>query len=184
MGVPTKLPHIDVVYSGGVWANITLTQDDVDRYLKSCLHDSCEYIRDKARSNHDFTSRTGNLERAIRYMVLPRVREGRIGRVYIDTKLAPHGKWVLEGTGLYGIKHSRIFPRRAKALHWFSKKGVINPWSNRKRFKPPLQPTEWVLRSIRGMRGEDFLGDAYRQSTDKVNDIFEDGVRRLLDGKL
>ena len=184
MALPTKLPHIDVVYDGGVRADITLSQDDVDRYLKSCLHDSCEIIKDRARREHRFTSRTERLERAIRYSVLPRAKEGRIGRVYIDTKLAPHGKWVLEGTGIYGIKHSRIFPRRAKALHWFSKKGYINPWYNRRKFKPPLEPTEWVLGSIRGMKGENFLQNAYEKSMGQVNDIFADGLRRLLSGKL
>lgn len=182
MALPTKLPHIDVVYDGGAKANITLTQDDVDRYLKSCLHDSCKIIRDRARREHSFQSRTERLERAIRFSVLPRAKEGRIGRVYIDKKLAPHGKWVLEGTGLYGPKHHWIFPRRAKALHWFSKKGYINPF--RFSFKPNLKPTEWVWPKIRGMQGENFLQNAYENSTKQVNDIFADGLRRLLSGKL
>ena len=182
MALPSKIPHMDVVYDGGARSYINLTQEDVDRYLKSCLHDSCEIIKERARREHKFTSRTERLERAIRYSVLPRAKEGRIGRIYIDKKIAPHGKWVLEGTGLYGVRKSYIFPRRAKALHWFSKKKYINPY--RFRFNPVLAPNEWVLPKIRGMRGEDFLGNAYRRSIKQVNEIFADGLRRLLVGKL
>lgn len=178
----TKFPHIDVVYKGGAKSDITLTQDDVDRYLKSCLHDSCKLIRDRARRNHKFKSRSGTLVRAIRFMVLSRAKEGRIGRVYIDTNKAPYGKFIAEGTGIYGVTHKRIFPKRAKALHWFSKKGYVNPYRN--RFNPHLKPTEWVLPSVRGIRGDDFLGRAYKYSRKEVNEIFADGLRRLLSGKL
>ena len=88
MALPSKIPHIDVVYDGGARSYINLTQEDVDRYLKSCLHDSCEIIKERARREHKFTSRTERLERAIRYSVLPRAKEGRIGRIYIDKKIA------------------------------------------------------------------------------------------------
>lgn len=182
MALPIVRPHIDVVYDGGVRSDITISQDDVDRYLKSCLHDSCEIIRNRARREHKFTNRTERLVRAIRFSVLPRAKEGRIGRVYIDTKMAPHGKWILEGTGLYGPKRHWIFPQRKKALHWFSKKGFSNPAWN--RFKPPLARTEWVVGRIRGMHGEDFLKNAYENSEKEVNEIFADGLRRLLSGKL
>lgn len=149
-----------------VESDIRITQEDVDRYINSCLRDSCKLIRDYARGNHEFNNKTGKLERAIRFRVIDKVKEGI---VYVNLKEAPYGRYVQEDTGIFsGRGYYDIYPNRAKALRFFSKR--YGRFIYAMHVKHP------------GSRGEDFLQRAFDANIDNVNKIFEDGLRRLING--
>jgi len=55
-----------------------------------------------------------------------------------------YSRWVHDGTGIYGPRHTPIVPRKAKALRFFWKKAG-----------------KWVItKSVRGMKPNPFLKDA------------------------
>jgi len=55
-----------------------------------------------------------------------------------------YARWVHDGTGIYGPRHQRIYPRTAKFL----------------RFRPKGSRVFVYARSVAGMRGRPFLTDA------------------------
>lgn len=66
----------------------TLYKDVVD----DAIHPYLDNVQDRARSNHRFESRTGNLERAIR---VSKTQNG--GSVYVDESIAPYARHVHDG---------------------------------------------------------------------------------------
>lgn len=58
--------------------------------------------------------------------------------------------WVHEGTGLYGPRHARIYPKRGKYM-------VFKPRVAGGRLIPAKNRTTVFARSTRGMRGTPFL---------------------------
>lgn len=62
-----------------------------------------------------------------------------------------YARWVHDGTGLYGPRHTKIVPRQAKALVFRSK--VYGAKTGKFAGKV-------VVRSVKGMRGNPFLKDA------------------------
>ncbi|MEU6932882.1 HK97 gp10 family phage protein [Streptomyces sp. NPDC046374] len=59
-----------------------------------------------------------------------------VGRVWSDD---PVVKWLEEGTGIYGPRRQRIYPRRARVLHWYD------------------GGEEFFAASIKGMRPQPFM---------------------------
>ena len=63
--------------------------------------------------------------------------------------------YVHEGTGLYGPKHARIYPRTAKVMVWPAKGGSKKFGKKKGKFKGRV-----VARSTKGMPGNPFLANA------------------------
>lgn len=151
---------------------LTLTQAQVDRYVKSCLHDACEYVRDYARKNHRYKdnparqAREGHigLTRAIQFRVLPRksAEYGYVGEVYIDEKEAPYAKYQLYGTKRHG-------PKYASALRFFSDRYG-----------------KWIRKAeVKGIKKDNFLAKALIRSRFKIAYIFRKKLEELIrNGKL
>ena len=80
------------------------------------LLESCRLVQSEARSRHQFTSRTGVLERSIEY----RLERGSLVGVVKISDAAPYGVFVHEPTGIYGPTKERyqIRPKRKQALRW------------------------------------------------------------------
>lgn len=78
--------------------------------VRLCLKKGARDIREHAVKHHRFKSRTAKLERAIKSDVDD---AAMVGRVFIDDKAAPYGKFVHEGTRSHPIQ-----PRKRKMLRW------------------------------------------------------------------
>jgi len=76
--------------------------------------------------------------------------------VRIGTNLF-YARYVRQGTGIYGPRRQKIVPRRAKALVFKSAKYG----AKRGKFRGKV-----VVRSVKGMRPNDFLTDALRAARD------------------
>lgn len=104
-------------------------------------------VRDEARHLAAERSResSGALPRSIRYVT----REAGGGRVaaQVGSDL-PHALWTEEGTGVYGPRRTRIFPRTAPLLVFESRSGA-------------------VIRalSVAGQPGKHYLRDALKAAT-------------------
>jgi hypothetical protein len=153
--------------TSGLKSDISIPQENVDKYIQSCLHDSCVLVRNYAKNNHNFKDRTGRLNRAIRFYVFNNLQTGV---VYVDTTIEDYGVYVHEPTGVYGPKHERydIFPVRAKALSFFWKR--LGEWVYLKHVSHP------------GSKADQFLYKALDDNKDNINKIFADGLRRLING--
>lgn len=151
----------------GLKSDITISQKSVDKYIHNCLRESCELVSEYAKSHHDFERRTGRLERAIKFMVIDRLKTGI---VEIDPEIANYGKFVHEPTGRFGPKHEDypIFPVRAKALFFFSRR------LGRMTFA--------AMTMHPGSPGDPFLYEALDKNKQNIDDIFAKGLRRLING--
>lgn len=150
--------------SSGLKADISVTQASVDKYIQSCLRDSCIMLKDYAKRNHGFKNRTGDLERAIRYRVVSRINTGI---VYVDPKEVPYAIYVHEDTGtFYDGKKYPIFPRRVKALSFFWER--YGEWGIFPMVNHP------------GSKGDKFLFKALESNKTNIDNIFMDGLRKLI----
>lgn len=151
--------------TSGLKSDVSISQESVSKYIQSCLRDSCRLVQRTARKEHEFESHTGNLERAIRFMVIKKLDTGV---VYVDPVKADYGLYVHEGTGIFGPKKKKydIFPKRAKALSFFWKR--YSKWVNVMHVRHPGSPSD------------KFLENALEHNKDNINKIFADGLRRLL----
>lgn len=87
-----------------------------------------------ARLHHDFKPHSGKLERSVQEDV---ESTGLSGKVWLEEGVASYGKFVHDGTGLYGPKKQKypIKPKNKKLLYFVSKKeghligksGVMHP---------------------------------------------------------
>ena len=164
------------IESSKLKADINIKQEQVDKYIKSCLHDSCEIIKQYAKEHHSFKNKSGRLERAIRYRVIDRLKEGII---YIDPKIAvtdakydsvPYGQFVAQGTGIWGKRHAKypIYPRYKKALSFIDRRT-----SELITVKSVMHP---------GSKASRFLENARKNTNLEVKYIWEQGLRRLING--
>lgn len=86
--------------------------------LLAALHISLRDIQVEAQENHNFTSRSGKVEREIKTKVYSNGRSnsfyGEVGTDY-DIGIFQH-----EGTGIYGPSNTPIWvePREKRALRW------------------------------------------------------------------
>lgn len=86
-----------------------------------------------AKLHHRFTTRTGKLERSVKYDV---GESGLEGRVYLDAGVAPHAAPIHEGS-----KPHRIYAKNRKALYFVKAgRGVMVP------LKPHKVPM-WMINS-------------------------------------
>ena len=80
-----------------------------ERRLRQAVKASAREVQTAAQNNHKFTSRTGQLERAIDVRMIG----DKTAEVYIDSQAAYHGPFVHEGTQPHDIFPKRIMSRAA-----------------------------------------------------------------------
>lgn len=174
--IPTiRLPVKPFIDSAKL-SDITLTNEEIGQYIKAALRSSCKLIRDYARTHHRYKNVTGNLTRGIKYDTYAGTRSknmqnwyGRVG--YIDNTARPYyAQWQLYGTGLYGEYKHPVVPRQAPFLQF---KGIHSPFTGR-----------WFrLPNTRGIKGQDYLRNAYIKNKIKIAEIFENTLYVMLKAK-
>lgn len=131
-------------------------QQILNKYLRQAVLSSTEEVAEYARTKHGFTSRTGNLERAITSI---HSRDGLKGWVTIDRTQAPYGTYVHQG-----YKAFTIVPRHKKALRWVDGSDFVFA----KRVQHPA------------FKGDPFLFNALDASEQKITKIFDNRVNAAI----
>lgn len=131
-------------------------QQILNKYLRQAVLSSTEEVAEYARTHHGFTSRTGNLERAITSI---HSRDGLKGWVTIDRTQAPYGTYVHQG-----YKAFTIVPRHKKALRWVDG----SDFAFAKRVQHPA------------FKGDPFLFNALDESEQKITKIFDNRVNAAI----
>lgn len=165
-------------------SDITLTSEEIGRYLKYALRSSCKLIRDYAKTHHNYKDVTGKLTSGIRYNVYSGTRSkdmetwyGSVGYIYDDAR-PDYAKWQLYGTGRYGVHKTDIVPQNAPFLRY---RGIHGDYRDK-----------WITVSknpkkgqgyIKGIQGEDYIRNAYIKNKVKIDNIFEDKLQLLLKTK-
>lgn len=124
-----------------------------EKRLRQAIKASAREVQEEAQRTHRFTSRSGQLERAIDVRMIG----DKTAEVYIDSNLAPYGPFVHEGT-----KAHYIFPREKQSLRWVPSGG--NGFVFAKRV------------FHRGTQPDQFLYEALDNSREAVHDIFSKAV--------
>lgn len=124
-----------------------------EKRLRQAIRASAREVQEEAQRTHRFTSRSGQLERAIDVRMIG----DKTAEVYIDSDLAPYGPFVHEGT-----KAHYIFPREKQSLRWVPAGG--NGFVFAKRV------------FHRGTQPDQFLYEALDNSREAVHDIFSKAV--------
>lgn len=124
-----------------------------EKRLRQAIRASAREVQEEAQRTHRFTSRTGQLERAIDVRMIG----DKTAEVYIDNNAAPYGPFVHEGTRAH-----EIFPKGKQVLRWVSNGG--NGFVFAKRV------------FHRGTKPDQFLYEALDNSREAVHDIFSKAV--------
>ena len=120
-----------------------------EKRLRQAIRASAREVQEEAQRTHSFTSRTGQLERAIDVRMIG----DKTAEVYIDSQAAPYGPFVHEGTRAH-----EIFPKGKQVLRWVPNGG--NGFVFAKRV------------FHRGTKPDPFLYEALDNSREAVHDIF------------
>ncbi len=132
-----------------------------DKRLRQAVKSSTFIVQQEAQQNHDFTTRTAQLERAIDTKFS--FEEGNnIGVVYIDNRVAPYGIFVHQGTRPHSIK-----PRTKRVLRWAPMAG--NNFFFAKEVYHP------------GTKSDPFLYDALARKRNDVLDTFSKATGRAIE---
>jgi len=81
----------------------------------------------------------------------------------IEIWMAEYALYLEYGTGIFGPKGQRIYPKNAKALHWTDKQG------------------EHFAKSIKGMRPQPFIRNVFYH---KLKDIVNKNAKTHLDSEM
>ena len=127
-----------------------------ERTMRLAMKSSIRDIREHARGNHRFVSRSGNLENAISSEVFD---DPISGMIFLDTGQAPYGFWVHKGT-----KPHAIFPKNKKVLRWAQGGDFIFS-------KNVLHP---------GTKPDPFLQGALEAKQDDVAGRFVSAMKRMI----
>lgn len=127
----------------------------VQKQMNLALKKSLRDIVKTAKAKHNFTSRTGNLERAVDYKII----NDLTGVVFIDPAVAGYGVFVHGGT-----KPHKIRPRRKKTLRW--------PIGGGFAFAAEVNHP--------GTKADPFLYEAAEFNQDSINAIFAQHVDRAI----
>lgn len=125
-----------------------------DRSMRLAMKKAVRDVRERARREHAFVTRTGVLERAIESDVQDRPLTGYV----FVTRDAPYGKYVHEGT-----KPHAIYPRKKRALRWATGGGFVFA-------KGVMHP---------GTEPDPFLKDALESERDNVVALFKTAIDDL-----
>nr|DAR91840.1 MAG TPA: Minor capsid protein [Caudoviricetes sp.] len=124
-----------------------------EKRLRQAIRASAREVQEEAQRTHRFTSRSGQLERAIDVRMIG----DKTAEVYIDNNLAPYGPFVHEGTRAH-----YIFPKEKQSLRWVPAGGNWFVFAKR------------VFH--RGTQPDQFLYEALDNSREAVHDIFSKAV--------
>lgn len=124
-----------------------------EKRLRQAIRASAREVQEEAQRTHRFTSRSGQLERAIDVRMIG----DKTAEVYIDNNLAPYGPFVHEGTRAH-----YIFPKEKQSLRWVPSGG--NGFAFAKRV------------FHRGTQPDKFLYEALDNSREAVHDIFSKAI--------
>ena len=124
-----------------------------EKRLRQAIRASAREVQEEAQRTHRFTSRSGQLERAIDVRMIG----DKTAEVYIDNNLAPYGPFVHEGTRAH-----YIFPKEKQSLRLVPVGG--NGFVFAKRV------------FHRGTQPDQFLYEALDNSREAVRDIFSKAV--------
>lgn len=105
---------------------------------------------------------TGTL-RASLAMAVYRTSSGPVVRVGSNVRYAV---WVHEGTGIYGPRRRRIYPRRGRFLRWPNINNRYPLTGGPRRYQGGRTRSFVYARSVAGVRGRPFLVDALQAATD------------------
>ncbi|WP_288190263.1 hypothetical protein [uncultured Veillonella sp.] len=119
--------------------------------LRQAVIESAELVQDEAKQTHNFTTKSGKLEDAVK---VRSERDGFVGVVYLDEHEAPYARHVY-----FGTKPHTIVPRERKALRW--------PDGGKFVFAKRVQHP--------GTKADKFLVAALRSKKAAIDDVF---VRR------
>lgn len=139
-----------------------LIPDKARREMGVTLGKATRDIRERARKNHRFKSRTARLERAIQSQV---DKDALTGYVYIDGHAASYGRYVHEGT-----KPHLIRPRNRKMLRWATRGGNFAFASIVKH--PGTAPDQFLYNAANDLR-EKILGDIQATATRIFEEAFK-----------
>lgn len=132
---------------------------DSNAAMRLALQESADLVRDYAKDNHAFISRTGRLEKS----VTSRVKmDGNTGQatVRLDRRIAPYSNIVHEGA-----EPHMIYPRRARCLAFF--------WERVGR------AVKFAFVNHPGQYADPFLEDALLINQPQVDDIFRRHINEL-----
>ena len=124
-----------------------------EKRLRQAIRASAREVQEEAQRTHRFTSKSGQLERAIDVRMIG----DKAAEVYIDNDVAYYGPFVHEGTRAH-----EIFPKGKQVLRWVPSGG--NGFVFAKRV------------CHRGTKPDPFLYDALDNSREAVHDIFSKAV--------
>ncbi|WP_441561950.1 hypothetical protein ACSZOP_06400 [Colibacter massiliensis] len=88
---------------------MTVSRVIFDERIRQAVKASAIEVQDEAQTHHNYTSRTGNLTRAVDM----RMTSECSAMVYINSDIASYGPFVHEGT-----KAHTIAPKQRKCLRW------------------------------------------------------------------
>jgi len=148
-------------------------QKSVDKYIKTCLRESCLLISNYAKKHHRYKDKTGKLTRALKFNVIRKANR-YVSNVYIDTKdlsakqaHEPYSTFQIGGTGIYNKnRRTRIVPHNAKFLKFHSR----------------MYGKTFYLRSAKGIPTDNYLDKAFEKMQPNVQRIFDQELERLLKG--
>lgn len=129
-----------------------------EKRLRQAIRASAREVQEEAQRTHRFTSRTGQLERAIN----KRMIGGKVAEVYISRRIAPYGRFVHNGTPAY-----YIFPNKKKALRWVPVGGNGFVFAKRVFHRPK--------------EADMFLYEALDNSHEAIGELFHKAVGVALD---
>lgn len=108
--------------------------------------------------------RTGNLKRSIQAVPVTGGGGTFLGRTIQNPLVAKYGKWVEDGTGIYGPKGEPIRPTSKPFLVWKNK----GQWYRK--------------RSVKGMRPRPYMKPALKDNIDAIEKILQEEVNKALRG--
>lgn len=143
------------------------------RHMRQAMAESCRLVQRGAREKHRFKSRTGALERAVRFRTDSAKCEGT---VYLDSSAAPYGVFVHEPTGTFAPPGKRL---PSKYHRWPDGSYAIRPL-NKKTLRFLGRSGDFIFRkSVRhpGTDADRFLYEAAERSREEINRIFSRHVQ-------
>lgn len=189
MDVPLKI-NVPTYVKGGknnLGRNFGLTKEQVNEFIRRSLNRSCRVIQAYARKNHRYKDNPARqqrdgvdgLTRAIRFHLLDKAKKAEL---YIDESRAPvkgrgtntYATYQIGGTeSIYG-KRMKFFIDKDRAYkrvgqeEWDTFMGHEGVWvyTNKRR----------------GIPKDDILGRAVRINKNRVKAIFDEELRRIING--
>jgi hypothetical protein len=122
--------------------------------LTSGIRRRCDRVRNQAVRN--CPADTGLLRSSLTVEVTV-TDAGPVGR--IGTNL-PYGRYVHDGTGVFGPKGRPIRPVRARFLRWPVTNNAYRETGGRRRYKGGSTARYAFAKQVRGVKGRPFLRDA------------------------